>query len=836
MAEDNHLTFRPSLEPQPSSQTLNKNSEKEKIEPDVEGAAALKFVHDTDGVTTETDIDNIKATAAALDIEEARAILQDAVDNHQLDPNYPQALINRALDILDSEELDARLAAELLEEIKIEAALIDDSPYPEVRAVVSNVDDPEIPCSTFRVWVIGLLFAIIGTGIKTFFSQRNPGIGFDASIVQVLSTIMANVGLGGAYITYIIFVLRIPWWYNDQDKGRDAGFQILLGLSTQIMGFALAGLTRRFLVFPPAMIWPTNLAQIALNSSFHKERNNVANGWKLSRYHWFMILFLGYFFWYPVSNIAFQAITYFNWPVWIAPNNVHLAVWMGRYGSNSFQAQDPAECHLYSLNSFAGYGLNPISTFDWAFLTYGLQPTIMPLWSILNIAIGAWLWGIPIVAALWYTNTWYTGYLPLNSNTLYDRFGKAYNVTKVITNGRLDQQLYEAYSPAYQTAAYSMGFFFFFAFYTSGVVSACLQHWGVISSGFKTFSFRNMSSGCKLYNDVHNRLMLKYREVPEWWYFTILAITLVMAIVHSEVYNTGLPVWAIFLCLTISIVTVIPYGLIVAVSNVEITNNVVGEMIAGYTFAGNPLATMLFKAFAVEVPLQALGFASDQKLAHYLKLPPRTVFSAQIVAAGLSALVAIGVTDWQISNVPDICTAHQKDRLYCLGTKTFFTSSVIWGLIGPQRLFSKGSLYYPTMFGWLMGAIVPFIPYYFARRYPRSLWKYVNIPVSIYGPLTLSPYGNNMFVNAVWVALIVNGYIKRKYLAWWMKCNYVGSTALNAALALGGIVWYFILQYHDKTPNWWGNTVSYTGCDSPSACTRLKLPEQGFFGPASGWH
>jgi len=39
--------------------------------------------------------------------------------------------------------------------------LEDDSPYPEVRSAVANTDDTEIPCSTFRAWVLGLAWAII---------------------------------------------------------------------------------------------------------------------------------------------------------------------------------------------------------------------------------------------------------------------------------------------------------------------------------------------------------------------------------------------------------------------------------------------------------------------------------------------------------------------------------------------------------------------------------------------------------------------------------------------------------------------------------------------------
>lgn len=37
----------------------------------------------------------------------------------------------------------------------------DDSPFPEVRASVSNIDDPEMPAMTLRMWVIGLVLCFI---------------------------------------------------------------------------------------------------------------------------------------------------------------------------------------------------------------------------------------------------------------------------------------------------------------------------------------------------------------------------------------------------------------------------------------------------------------------------------------------------------------------------------------------------------------------------------------------------------------------------------------------------------------------------------------------------
>ena len=39
----------------------------------------------------------------------------------------------------------------------------EDSPYPEDRASVSNIDDPEMPCLTLRMWLIGM-FLVMVTG------------------------------------------------------------------------------------------------------------------------------------------------------------------------------------------------------------------------------------------------------------------------------------------------------------------------------------------------------------------------------------------------------------------------------------------------------------------------------------------------------------------------------------------------------------------------------------------------------------------------------------------------------------------------------------------------
>lgn len=68
---------------------------------------------------------------------------------HEMDPNFPDDVLDKVRDFLSNDDVFAcpQNHFVFIHEMKIEAALItNDSPYAEVRAVVSNTDDPTIPC------------------------------------------------------------------------------------------------------------------------------------------------------------------------------------------------------------------------------------------------------------------------------------------------------------------------------------------------------------------------------------------------------------------------------------------------------------------------------------------------------------------------------------------------------------------------------------------------------------------------------------------------------------------------------------------------------------------
>lgn len=98
---------------------------------------------------------------------------------HKLDPNMPLDELN---------DVDAAIATGNAEKgIEIEHALMEDnSPYPEVRAVVRNFD-VDLPANTIRAWVIGLILCTIGSGVNMLFSLRNPSVAITTYVIQLVA-------------------------------------------------------------------------------------------------------------------------------------------------------------------------------------------------------------------------------------------------------------------------------------------------------------------------------------------------------------------------------------------------------------------------------------------------------------------------------------------------------------------------------------------------------------------------------------------------------------------------------------------------------------------------
>lgn len=740
-------------------------------------------------------------------------------------------------------------------QLRTEAVMIAyHSPYPEVRSVTNPYDDFNLPVETFRVYILGIIWTGVGAFVNQFFAERQPGISLRASVVQLLlypsgelmarilpkkklkiwrwtinlnpgpwnykeqmlATIFFSVSAGTPYVSYNIHVQRLSHYYNNQ--WADWGYQILLILSTNFMGFGFAGIIRKFAVYPVRAMWPTILPTLALNRALlMKEKKSVINGWSVSRYKFFFIAFLASFiyFWFP--NYLFEALSYFNWLSWIAPENFTLNLVTG---------------------FISGLGMNPIPTFDWNIINWNLALTI-PFYSQINQYIGTLL-GFFIIIAMYYTNFHWTAYLPINTSTLFNNKGFRYEVEDVVNERSLFvKEKYEEIGPPFYSAANLLVYGAFISLYPFAFIYEVTLNYKPMWHSLKHLggSFKNFrKSTFEGFSDPHTIMMKRYNEVADWVFIVVLIISIVLAIICVQVYPAETPVWGIFFALGINFVFLIPLTAIYSTTGFQFGLNVLVQIIVGYAIPGNGLALNFIKALGYNINGQAQTYITDQKMGHYVKIPPRALFRCQMLSVFITSFISLAVMNFMIDNVENYCTPESRQKFLCPLSNVFFSASVLWGVIGPRRVF--GGLYPILQWCFLLGALLAIPCILFKKYAPKKLTKYFQPSLIIGGMLIYAPYNLSYYTSGVYASVAFMLIIRKKYQAWWEKYNYVLSGALDAGVAFSSIIIFFAVQYDERDLNWWGNTVSYQGIEGGGGQRTLynatEHAPEGYFGPRVG--
>jgi len=192
----------------------------------------------------------------------------------------------------------------------------------------------------------------------------------------------------------------------------------------------------------------------------------------------------------------------------------------------------------------------------------------------------------------------------------------------------------------------------------------------------------------------------------------------------------------------------------------------------------------------------------------------------------------VNTLQWALGAIQDVCSAKQVSHFTCPNGRVFFNASIIWGLIGPGRIFSPGQIYSSLMYFWIVGAITPIIIYLAARTWPKSNIRYLNAPLIFSGTGALPPATPLNYLPWAAVGWLFNKHIKNKYRGWWMRYNYITSAGLDIGLAICTIVIFLTLQLTSvKPPHWWGNTVALNTSDIKDTAIQKVLPKGQHFGP-----
>ncbi|CCU98702.1 unnamed protein product [Malassezia sympodialis ATCC 42132] len=293
-----------------------------------------------------------------------------------------------------------------------------------------------------------------------------------------------------------------------------------------------------------------------------------------------------------------------------------------------------------------------------------------------------------------------------------------------------------------------------------------------------------------------------------------------MGVGAIEGWPTDLPWWAFLVAIVIGLVFILPVGIVLAISNQEVGLNMISELIIGYMLPGRPIAMMIFKTTMYMITYQGLQFVQDQKMAHYMKIPPRAVFATLV-----GGVVQLAVQSWAFSNIEDICTDDQPEKFNCASNKVFGTASIVWGLIGPANMFSIGKRYNSLMYGFLVGAIAPVIVWLLAKKFPKGRFHLINLPVIFTGTGNIPPATGVNYLAPIAVGFLTQYVWKRAHFKTWFKFNYILSAVLQGASAIAVVFIFFVLQYvhgsNDNAPNqkfynegWWGNTAWQNTADA----------------------
>lgn len=213
-----------------------------------------------------------------------------------------------------------------------------------------------------------------------------------------------------------------------------------------------------------------------------------------------------------------------------------------------------------------------------------------------------------------------------------------------------------------------------------------------------------------------------------------------------------------------------------------------------------------------------------------MKLPPRTVFAAQTIATIFACFAQLGVLDWQIMNIPNFCSTDNEEKFYCVSVNNFFTSSIVWGALGPGRFVA----YYKFLpMSFLAGAIFPVVIWLLHKKWGHTWVRYLHPVVLMYGGQLFAPVNFSMTWPNIPIAWFFMHYVKSRYLPWWSKYNYILTTALTSGIAFSAIVQFLALDIHTVSVSFLSETqlpqFLYSANGQNSLCSRHSLV------PKMGW-
>ncbi|KAI8909028.1 OPT oligopeptide transporter protein-domain-containing protein [Gorgonomyces haynaldii] len=694
----------------------------------------------------------------------------------------------------------------------------ENSIIPEVAATIPVTDDATMPSLTWRVMVIGTLLCIATSIVSQYFFFRlnditlsslfhivvsyPMGISFAKVLPHKLFGVVVNPGpfsikehtliviiaSSAVSMSYgMIVIITKSLFYSESNISVAPALALLL--TTQLLGFGLAGILQKLLVYPAKMWWPEQIVVANLLVNFH---SGISKSVTSNRVKWFGILFLVAF--------VYQFLPSFFMPTLQAVSLICLIAGgpSGRLNDQTvFGKGPPADPNMPFLAQVAsgfdpnGHGGVGVLTFDWTTISI-LSPLYTPWWAQVNTLVGNYLFAWITIPLFILFNVWDARNFPAFSVSSFQPNGTRWDVRYVVnpTNFTLIESRYTDYqfrlSPAF-ALEYGLNF----AVISSTVAYMVLYYRSDILKSFKEVDIRDQ--------DVHTKMMKKYTKIPQLVYLSIFISMVGLSMFTVEYFQSDFQLkwWGILLAVGITMLFVVPIGIIRAISSTSIGLNVFSQILIGY-FQPGPLANLTFKAYGTNTMNQTLSLLSDLKLSYYMKVPPTHMFICQVYGAVLAAIFNLFSFYYMVDHIPEIRNSACFLKYGARGDGTcnpvldpqwqsprpgvLYTASLLYGVVGPVKLFFAPDAPYQILLWFILGGVViSALFYYLHRLFPNVGFNYINIPIIFQqSGVTLYGYGSSILSGTI-VGFLSQVYARKYHRLLYDRYNYILSAALDFA-------------------------------------------------------
>ncbi|KAI8869215.1 OPT superfamily oligopeptide transporter, partial [Ramicandelaber brevisporus] len=443
-----------------------------------------------------------------------------------------------------------------------------------------------------------------------------------------------------------------------------------------------------------------------------------------------------------------------------------------------------------------GLGLLSFST-NWRTITSALgSPLAMPFWAIVNLAVGFVICAWVLIPIAYSVRAWNAQKFPIYSAFIYNDYGTLFDRQSILPNGLSSS----FYSPQF-TVSSVIFLAFSLAASTSVLSHFWLYHRRVFLQrlrGSKSEEDAGEDNGDGADGeDIHMRLIRRYPIVPAWWGITVLAVGLLLAAILSFAASTlAGPNYIIPCSLILGTVFLAPIATIAATTGFVPSTHLLFAILPTFFNPGSLPVNAVFHVVGTTLITSTVVLFMNAKLAHYLKIPPRTMFLIQLGGLSYSAVINaistflviatrndtvrdISICDSSVSYAwQSSCLRQVAESEHYLFLATYNPIALL-GLNGTYRMFL-------TLFA--LGFLLPFIVYFTMRlAAPRKWRRYhglICVPLFLGAAAAFPMNPSSAFLSWFVVGVVASRFLYKRFTAVWAKYVMVIALVIVAGYAV----------------------------------------------------